>query len=201
MVSATGNAIGAAPASVPLRWTAHVGARDQLAYYSNFGSRVDLAAPGGARRYNIPSYDGGEGDILYGGWGSLGALDPSGETCTDSFLGSPFTFACFKVSGAGFGWLQGTSMSSPNVAGVAALTLSAHPDLAGHPEALVSRLVATTRKDMTNYVGPNDPANVASSLDGRPCATGYCHVDQTHPIGFSDAYGAGIVDAAASVGP
>ena len=49
-----GNAIGAAPANVPLRWRAHVGARDQLAYYSNYGSRVDLAAPGGARRYQIP---------------------------------------------------------------------------------------------------------------------------------------------------
>src|SRR5204863_8591473 len=70
MVSATANAIGAAPASVPLRWREHVGARDQLAYYSNYGSRIDLAAPGGARRYEIPAYDGGEGDILRGGWGS-----------------------------------------------------------------------------------------------------------------------------------
>ena len=51
---------------VPLRWRSHLGARDQLAYYSNFGSRVDLAAPGGARRYEIPLYDGGEGDLLYG---------------------------------------------------------------------------------------------------------------------------------------
>jgi lantibiotic leader peptide-processing serine protease len=92
-------------------------------------------------------------------------------------------------------------MSSPNVAGVAALTLSAHPELLRDPSALVARLTGTTRKDMTNDVGPNDPANFASSLDGRPCATGYCHVDQTHPVGFSDAYGAGIVDAAASVGP
>jgi lantibiotic leader peptide-processing serine protease len=54
MVSATANAIGAAPPSVPLRWQDHVGAREQLAYYSNYGSRVDIAAPGGARRYEIP---------------------------------------------------------------------------------------------------------------------------------------------------
>ena len=162
---------------MPLRWTAHVGARDQLAYYSDFGSRVDLAAPGGARRYNIPSYDGGEGDILYGGWGSLGPLDPSGETCTDPFLGSPFTFACFKVDGAGFGWLQGTSMSSPNVAGVAALTLSAHPELARNPSALVARLLATTRKDMTNYVGPNDPVDPAK--DKRLTAAFYGIIPST----------------------
>jgi hypothetical protein len=43
MVSATANAIGAAPVSVPLRWQQHVGARDQLAYYSNYGSRVGPA--------------------------------------------------------------------------------------------------------------------------------------------------------------
>jgi hypothetical protein len=50
-------------------------------------------------------------------------------------------------------------------------------------------------------MGPNDPANTAPTLDGTPCATGFCHVDQTHPIAFSDAYGAGLVDAAAAVRP
>jgi hypothetical protein len=30
--------------------------------------------------------------------------------------------------------------------------------------------------------------------------TGYCHIDQTRPIAFSDAYGAGLVDAGAAVG-
>src|SRR5205814_1665756 len=84
---ATANAIGAAPANVPLRWKAHVGARDQLAYYSNYGSRIDLAAPGGARRYEVPFWDGGAGDVTYGGWGSLGALTGNGLICTD-----PVTF-------------------------------------------------------------------------------------------------------------
>ena len=78
MVSATAKAIGAAPASVPLRWQEHVGARDQLAYYSNYGTRIDLAAPGGARRYEIPGYDGGAGNVLLGGWGSFGALASAG---------------------------------------------------------------------------------------------------------------------------
>jgi subtilisin family serine protease len=95
MVSATANAIGAAPASVPLRWKEHVGARDQLAYYSNFGSRIDLAAPGGARRYEIPGYDGGEGNVLFGSWGSFGALAKHGLICTDPFAGSLFNSACF----------------------------------------------------------------------------------------------------------
>jgi subtilisin family serine protease len=197
MVSSTANAIGTAPSSVPLRWRAHLGARDQLAYYSNYGSRVDLAAPGGARRYEIPSYDGGDGDILFGGWGSFGALVPNGLICSQS--GSLFDSACFKFSGQGFGWLQGTSMASPNAAGVAALVLSARPGLRDRPDALVDRLERSANGDPVNFMGPNDPANTAPSLDGVPCGTGYCHLDQRHPIAFADAYGAGLVDAGAAV--
>ncbi|MGB2952255.1 MAG: S8 family serine peptidase [Gaiellaceae bacterium] len=201
MVSATNNANGQAPAGVPLRWLDHVGARDQLAYYSSFGSRIDLAAPGGARRYNIPRYDGGPGDILYGGWGSLGALVASGALCTDPVIGSPDTFACFKVAGNAFGWLQGTSMAVPNAVGVAALTLSAHPELRGRPDDLVARLERRARRNLVNFMGPNDPRNTAPSLRGVACDTGYCHVDRTHAIAFGDAYGAGLVDAGAAVAP
>src|SRR2546429_3186497 len=61
MVSATANAIGAAPASVPLRWREHVGARDQLAYYSNYGSRTRLPAPRRPRRHPIPPHRAGGG--------------------------------------------------------------------------------------------------------------------------------------------
>jgi subtilisin family serine protease len=200
MVSSTANAIGPAPTSVPLRWRDHVGARDQLAYYSNYGSRVDLAAPGGARRYEIPAYDGGEGDILYGGWGSFGALTPSGLICTDPFTSSLFNSACFKLAGQGFGWLQGTSMSTPNAVGVAALALSARPGLRGRPDALLARLRSTARTGFANYMGPNDATNTSPSLAGTPCPTGFCHIDQTRPIAFSDAYGGGLVDAGAAVG-
>ena len=154
MVSATANAIGAAPADVPLRWRSHVGARDQLAYYSNYGSRVDLAAPGGARRFQIPGYDGGDGDILYGGWGSFGALSEKGLICNDPFTSSLFNSACFMSHGQAFGWLQGTSMSSPNAAGVAALVLSARRDLRGRPEALEHRLEASARRDAHQFHGP-----------------------------------------------
>jgi subtilisin family serine protease len=199
MVSATANAIGAAPADVPLRWQNHVGARDQLAYYSNYGSRVDLAAPGGARRYELPFWDGGDGDILYGGWGSLGALTPKGLICSDPIDSGLFNAACFKLAGQGFGWLQGTSMATPNAAGVAALVLSAHKELRGHPDALVARLKSTADHAVVNYMGPNDPSNVAPSVFGDPCPTGYCHLDQSDPISFGDAYGAGLVDAGAAV--
>jgi subtilisin family serine protease len=200
MVSATASAIGAAPADVPLRWQSHVGARDQLAYYSNYGSRVDLAAPGGARRYEIPGYDGGAGNVLHGGWGSFGALAADGLICQDPFAGSVFNTACFKDRGDGYGWLQGTSMATPNAAGAAALVLSARPDLRGRPTALVQRLADTASRSIVNYMGPNDAANRAPAIDGTPCSTGFCHVDQAHPIAFADAYGAGLVDAGAAVG-
>src|SRR5262245_59233682 len=200
MVSATANAIGQAPASVPLRWRAHVGARDQLAYYSNYGSRVDLAAPGGARAYEIPGYDGGNGDVLFGRWGSFGALAKNGLICTDPFESSVFNSACFTARGDAYGWLQGTSMSAPNAAGVAALVLSAHPSLVGKPAALLARLSSTADDSPVNFMGPNDAANDAPALDGTPCPTAFCHIDQYDPIEFSDAYGAGLVDAAAAVG-
>jgi subtilisin family serine protease len=200
MVSATNNGNDAAPADDPFGFGMHVGARDQLAYYSSYGSRVDLAAPGGARRFNLPGWDGGAGNILYGGWGSLGALAENGVICRDPLQSSLFNFACFKVDGAGFGWLQGTSMSAPNALGVAALVISARPALRHDPADLVDRLQATARRTMTNYTGPDDPNNTSPTYDGRPCDTGYCHLDTTDPIGFGDAYGAGLVDAGTAVG-
>jgi subtilisin family serine protease len=201
MVSATNNGNGAAPADDPFGAGMHVGARDQLAYYSSYGSRVDLAAPGGARRFNLPGWDGGGGNILYGGWGSLGALAADGRICRDPIESSLFNFACFQSEGAGFGWLQGTSMSAPNALGVAALVISAKPQLRHDPAALVTRLRTTARQSMTNFTGPDDPSDTAPTYDGRPCTTGYCHLDTSVSIPFVDAYGAGMVDAGAAVSP
>jgi lantibiotic leader peptide-processing serine protease len=201
MVSATNNGNGAAPADDPFGVGMHVGARDQLAYYSSYGSRIDLAAPGGARRFNLPGWDGGGGNFLYGGWGSLGALAENGLICRDPLESSLFNFACFKAEGDGFGWLQGTSMAAPNALGVAALVVSAKPALRHDPADLVGRLQATARRTMTNYTGPDDPSNTSPTYDGRPCNTGYCHLDTSVLIPFADAFGAGLVDAAAAVAP
>ena len=202
MVAATNNGNAPTPASVPAAVrppASYAGLRDQLAYYSNYGSRVDIAAPGGARKYNIPLYDGGAGDILYGGWGSFGAFPATSDTCTDPAISSAINAACFSQNGSGFGWMQGTSVAVPNLTGVASLVLSAHPELAGKPDQLLARLRATAERDMVNATGPNDPPNTAAGASGAPCPSGYCHLDYAHPIPFAQAYGAGLVDGGAAV--
>jgi len=46
-----------------------VGLQDQLAYYSNYGPRIDVAAPGGSRKFNLPTADGGGSE----GWPFTGS--------------------------------------------------------------------------------------------------------------------------------
>jgi hypothetical protein len=55
--------------------------------------------------------------------GQLGATTKNRDIC--GTIGSPADFACFESGGATFGWFQDTSMSSPQVAGVATLALAA----------------------------------------------------------------------------
>src|SRR5204863_5803126 len=71
MISATNNGNGAAPAADPFGVGMYVGARDQLAYYSNYGSRVDFAGAGGEGRFNLHGWDDAHGNMLHCGWGSL----------------------------------------------------------------------------------------------------------------------------------
>ena len=93
-------------------------------------------------------------------------------------------------------------MASPNAAGVAALTLAAHPGLKGNPDALLEHLKSTARQTITNYMGPNDPYNYATVFGSETPLTVDAHIDFNDRISFcSDAYGHGIVDAGAAVAP
>jgi subtilisin family serine protease len=204
MVSSSSNAIpdpsgNVVPAYAP--GAGVVGTQDNLAYYSSYGERVDISAPGGGRKYGVPKFDTRPGtDVLYGGWGQLGPTVKTADICRT--IGSEADFACFEADGATFGWFQGTSMSSPQVAGVAALTLAAKPALQERPDQLAAQLKSTARSGLVNHTGKSS-ASTGPAWDGTPCATGYCHVtfgtSGPNAISSAQAYGAGMVDAAAAV--
>ena len=208
MVSSSGNAIAKSEGNVVPAYTPPTGVQgtlNNLAYYSSYGERVDISAPGGARKYGVPKFDTRPGtDVLRGGWGELGATTKNGDICRT--IGGPADFACFTSSNATFGWFQGTSMSAPQVSGVAALAMAAHPELQEHPNEVLQLLQGTARTDLVNHTGKSS-ASTGAAWDGTLCATGYCHVTFTESAGdpnaipFAWAYGAGIANAAAATSP
>ena len=94
-----------------------VGTLQLKSYYSSYGQGVvDVSAPGGDTRQP----------------------DPTVSTLSHAVLSSTFNTVTHTD---GWGYMQGTSMAGPHAVGVAALALSAHPNLT--PGALASFLERT----------------------------------------------------------
>lgn len=132
-----------------------VGPTRVKAYYSNYGAgAITVTAPGGD------------------GWRDWSAETPrQGDTIWST------------LPGGRYGWLQGTSMAAPHVAGVVALMRSVHPTWS----AAQVRLALQQQSRALSCPGGYD-----YNGDGRPDAV--C----TGPAG-QGFYGAGLVDAAAAV--
>lgn len=93
-------------ATAPLGWALDPASADfaRLASYSNFGNKIDFAAPGG--------------DFVYEGE----------ELCTVAGITRPcFVFdLVFSAGNGGWYWSAGTSMASPHASGVAAIIIGAN---------------------------------------------------------------------------
>jgi subtilisin family serine protease len=165
-----GNNCRVAPAELPGVVTVAATGVTRLAGYSNAGSPVDVAAPGGDAG-QTPNTVFGRGRIL-AGWSS-----------TDATGFWEFNVAVNRavVSGGGrYVWISGTSMASPHVAGVAALIRGKHP---GMPQGAVAALIRASATPLAC------PENWFAD-DPRQCTGGN---------GQTSFYGAGLVNAGAAV--
>jgi subtilisin family serine protease len=167
------------PASDPHQ-AAGPGKKNQLSYFSNYGPRIDIAGPGGARKFNLPNFDrGGTPGFPYTIEDLTNAWEVFSTTSNWAVQIPCFTF----TTGSGFpqgecySTIQGTSMAAPQVVGSLALIASAHPSLRKHPGALISRLKNLANDGPRNYttaiaVGDTSPGELVP----QPCETGLCHL-------------------------
>lgn len=117
---------------------------NSIAFYSNYGSAIDVAAPGGD---NGPLYD------------SLYRQNPAGNYLNkrDFTYRTLSTYPSYPVGGGnattqfsdgkwhGYSYLHGTSMAAPKVAGIAGVIKAAHPEYSP------SQVAAAIRKSATDY--------------------------------------------------
>jgi lantibiotic leader peptide-processing serine protease len=182
-----------------LHQAAGQGRINQLAYYSNYGPRIDIAGPGGARKFNLQGFDrGGTPGFPYTTSDLTNAWEVFSTTSNWAVDIPCFTFG----KGSGFpqgqcySTIQGTSMAAPQVSGSLALIASAHPSLRKRPGALVSRLKALANTNLHNYTQPLSATDTSpADLTGLPCPTGYCHLGGPR-ISDRAAYGVGLVNVA-----
>jgi subtilisin family serine protease len=180
-----------------------VGPSGAKADYSNYGlGEVEISAPGGylRDRFGTPQYQLPANMVLSSYPLSVaraeGLVDERDRPVDDFSVRS-----CDRQRRCGlYTYLQGTSMASPHVTGVAALIISTHghPDVQGGGVSLdpddVASILASTARDQACPIG----GTVDYADEGRtPDWTATCQ-GGPDDNGF---YGEGIVDASSAVAP
>src|SRR2546423_3602261 len=175
---------------------AATGYDDQKAHYSNYGmGKTDVSAPGGATR-NYTGVPGSavcpHGSIcrLIGAWSSTASSAPSDPEMECTGPGS--TPPCFL-----YGYVQGTSMATPNAAGVAALIISQYGDFSSNNKNKV-HMSPTQVESYLQTSANNQPCpqpNTVTQGPGFTFPTATCQGD----TGYNSFFGKGIVDALKAV--
>jgi subtilisin family serine protease len=172
---------------------------NQKAFYSNYGvGKADVSAPGGSTRDTtgvpgtgvpVASPYRGQGRVL-GAWSNenTGGLNPPlrEEQC-DPATGNCYTYA----------WVQGTSMATPNAAGVAALIISQYGDFeTRNPQ--MGHLPPTKVESILQITANNRPCPEPGTFTGGPGFTAADN-DCEGNTGYNNFFGKGIVDALKAV--
>jgi subtilisin family serine protease len=170
------------------------GYSDDKAWYSNYGTSIDVSAPGGSTR----DYRGTPGVVACNGHGSLCRLIGAWSSTASSAPANPVE-QCTGPGGTPpcylYGYVQGTSMATPNVAGVAALIISQYGDFSANnpnkphmsPTQVESILQITANNQPCP--SPNTVTQGPGTTFGTPTAT--CQGG----TGNNTFFGKGIVDA------
>jgi lantibiotic leader peptide-processing serine protease len=170
---------------------------NQKSFYSSYGvGKADVSAPGGATRYQNPPPPYESLGRVLGAWApeSIGSVSPAQreEQCAPP---SDPTGGCHY-----YAYIQGTSMATPNAAGVAALIISQY----GRPQ-----------NDDPWYMSPTAvESHLQTTANNQPCPEGRevfypdipgfslfrpntatCQGD----VGYNGFYGKGMVDALKAV--
>jgi subtilisin family serine protease len=175
---------------------AATGYDDGKAFYSNYGmGKSDISAPGGSTR----DYTGVPGSAhcphgslcrLIGAWSSTASSAPSDpvEVCTGA-AGAP---PCFE-----YGYVQGTSMATPNAAGVAALIISQYGDFTGN-NPNKPHMSPTAVEQILQISANNQPCPTPNTVTQGP-GEGFLTATCQGNTGYNSFFGKGIVDALKAV--
>lgn len=156
IVRDVGNNCRVAPAELPGVITVSALGINRLASYSTVGHVVDVGAPGGdATQVAVRPL----GRIL-AAWSSID------DGSFDFWTSGSSEPRALTINGARYGWISGTSMASPHVAGVAALIKQRHPNWSSGVVA------AAIRRSATPKPCP-DPAGYAVTCTGSATSNSF----------------------------